>query len=192
MTWMSIFESMSSKAAAILMMGVDTQASKIPPTNVLGTAPGNILWSYSITTNFRKKEDLQINSTTHVLKGVWANAIHQDIVNSVQIETLLDLGIRCEEYVTPCRCEQSQVLNEAHARLMVLWGIYVSKLYWANVAAAARVRLSRSTPEDNPPLPLLLDRARHSSRTRSAFISRRPCRSNNSRYRSRSLRSLYC
>ena len=75
-TWRSIFESTSSKAAAILMMGADTQASKTLPMNVLGTAPGNILWSYSIITNFRKKEDLQINIITHTLKGVWANAIH--------------------------------------------------------------------------------------------------------------------
>jgi len=38
----------------------------------------------------------------------------------MQIETLLDLGVRCKEYVTPRRREQSQVLNEAHARLVIL------------------------------------------------------------------------
>lgn len=76
MTWRSIFESMSSKAAAILIMGVDIQASKTLPMNVLGITPGNILWSYSVTTNFRKKDDVQINIATHILKGVWANAIY--------------------------------------------------------------------------------------------------------------------
>ena len=113
---------MSSRVAAILMTGVDTQASKTLPINVLGTAPGNILWSYSITTNFRRRHDPRINTTTHVLNGVWADAIHQDIVNSVQTETLLDLGIRCKEYMTPRRREQSKVLNEAHVRLVILWG----------------------------------------------------------------------
>lgn len=54
MTWRWTFESMSPKAATILMTGVDTQASKTLPINVLGTDPGNILWSYSIATNFRK------------------------------------------------------------------------------------------------------------------------------------------
>jgi hypothetical protein len=67
---------MSSKVVAILMTGVDTQASKTLPMNVLGTAPGNILWSYSTKTNFRKKGGLHVDVATHILKGVWANAIH--------------------------------------------------------------------------------------------------------------------
>jgi hypothetical protein len=67
---------MSPEAAAILMMGVDTQASKTLPTNVLGTAPGKVLWSYSITTNFRKKDDLQLKIATHALNGIWTNTIH--------------------------------------------------------------------------------------------------------------------
>lgn len=67
---------MSSRVAAIVMTGVDTQASKTLPMNVLGTAPGNILWSYSTETNFRKKDGLYVGVTTHILKGVWADAIH--------------------------------------------------------------------------------------------------------------------
>jgi len=67
---------MSSKEAAILMTGADTQASKTLPINVLGTAPGNILWSYSIATNFRMKDDLQVRIVTHPLHGVRAYAIH--------------------------------------------------------------------------------------------------------------------
>jgi len=74
---------MSPEAAAILMMGVDTQASKTLPINVLGTAPGKILWSYSIATKFRKGDGLQIKDVAHVLNGVWADAIHENIVNSV-------------------------------------------------------------------------------------------------------------
>jgi len=69
-------------------------------------------------------------------------------VNSVQIETLLDLGIRCEEYVTPRCREQSQVLNEAHARLMILWA---GKLYQANVATAAVAINSEDNPSPPPP-----------------------------------------
>jgi len=67
---------MSPKAVAILMAGVDTQASKTLPMNILRTAPGNVLWSYSITTNLRKADGLQMKITTHVLNGIWANAIH--------------------------------------------------------------------------------------------------------------------
>lgn len=67
---------MSSNVAAILMTGVDTQASKTLPMNVLGTAPGKILWSYSTETNFRKKENLYVDVATHILKDVWADAIH--------------------------------------------------------------------------------------------------------------------
>jgi len=74
---------MRSKAAAILMTGADTQASKTLPINVLGTAPGNMLWSYSIATNFRKGDNLQIKGATDILNGVRADAIHQDIVNSM-------------------------------------------------------------------------------------------------------------
>jgi len=67
---------MSSKEAVILMTGADTQASKTFPINVLGTAPGNILWSYLIATNFRKKDDLEVRVTTHLLHGVWTDAVH--------------------------------------------------------------------------------------------------------------------
>ena len=76
-------ELMRSKAAAILMMGVDAQASRILPINVLGTAPGNILWSYFMATNFRKKVDLQLEIVTHVLDGVGADTVHQDIMDGV-------------------------------------------------------------------------------------------------------------
>lgn len=67
---------MNPKTAAIVMTGVETQASKTLPMNVLGTAPGNILWSYSIKTNFRKKDGLYIDVATHIQKGDWADAIH--------------------------------------------------------------------------------------------------------------------
>ena len=76
MIWRSNFESMRFKAAAILMTGADNQASKTLPINVLGTAPGNILWSYSMATIFRKKDSLQIKVATHVLNGIWADTIH--------------------------------------------------------------------------------------------------------------------
>ena len=76
MIWRSGFEWINPKAAAILMAGVDTQASKTLPINVLGTAPGNILWSYSITTNIGKGGGSKIKIATHVLNGVWTDAIH--------------------------------------------------------------------------------------------------------------------
>jgi hypothetical protein len=61
---------MRPKAAATSMTGADNQASTTLPINVLGTAPGNILWSYWMGVNFRKKDELETEVATHVLNGI--------------------------------------------------------------------------------------------------------------------------
>jgi hypothetical protein len=95
------------------MIGVDNQASKTLPTNVLGTAPGNTKWSYLRSSSISNMASSDIPA--HVRKSPRADAVHQDVVGCMEIEAFFDLGVRSEKDMHPSRSENQLV--EQHVRV---------------------------------------------------------------------------
>ena len=67
-----------------------SQATITLPMNVRGTAPGKMKWSYfgrqQIPPPYDKKR-------THAGEGLGPDAVHEDVVDGVEVEALLDLRV---------------------------------------------------------------------------------------------------